>query len=304
MKTPGIVNEVISPMPPMHRVQTFILLAVVLYLCAAACAQACTVFSDSQDGTVLAGRNWDMTECQPVMWSVPARGTSHGRICFGRHAGCEDGMNDRGLFVAVAATPASGSFEPGERPMWCPVALDLLLAHSGTVDEAVAWWEKHRNPAINSTIFRKYSILGISLGRYVNSGVGGHILISDKSGNSVVCEWLKGKLTVIRKTGRYQLATNFLLSKPELGGSPCPRFAAATKILDEAGRPSVATCAETLKATCTELTRYSVVYDLARGDIYVYCRSQFEKPKRVHLSEEVQKGAHEVKLYAWFGVQR
>jgi penicillin V acylase-like amidase (Ntn superfamily) len=153
MKTRGIANEVILPMPPIPGMQGFILVLVGLALGAASWAQACTVFSDSQDGTVLAGRNWDMTECQPVMWSAPARGRSHGRICFGRHAGCEDGMNDQGLFVAVAATPASGSFEPGERPMWCPVALDLLLANCGTVDEAVAWWEEHRNPAINSTIF-------------------------------------------------------------------------------------------------------------------------------------------------------
>ncbi len=213
-------------------------------------------------------------------------------------------MNDQGLMVAVAATPPSGSFEPGVRPMWCPVALDLLLAQCATVDEAVAWWEKHNNPAINSTVFRKYSILGVSFGRYVNSGVGGHILIADKSGRSVVCEWISGKLTVIRKSGRYQLATNFLLSNPNLGGSPCPRFTAATRILDDARRPSVATCKETLKATCTELTRYSVVYDLARGELYVYWRGRFENPKKVHFSEELRKGAHEVNLSDWFGVQR
>ena len=128
------------------------------------------------------------------------------------------------------------------------------------------------------------------------------ILVADKSGNSVVFEWEKGKLKVIRKTGRYQLITNFLLSKPDLGGSPCPRFAAATKILDEAGQPSVATCAAALKATSRELTRYSVIYDLARGDAQVYCRSRFATPKTIHLSEEVKKGAHEVNLYAWFGV--
>jgi choloylglycine hydrolase len=255
---------------------------------------------------VLAGRNWDMIEdgTRPVMWFVPASKGAHGRVCFGRHNGCEDGMNDQGLFVAVAATPASGRFEPGVRPMWCPVALDLLLATCATVDEAVAWWEQHNNPAINSTIFRKHALLGISFGHYVNSGVGGHILISDRSGNSVVCEWIKGKLTVIRKTARYQLVTNFLLSKPDLGGSPCPRFAVATRILDEAGRPSLATCTETLNATCTELTRYSVVYDLVRGHLCVYCRGHFENGKRIHLSEELRKGPHEVNLYVWFGVQR
>jgi hypothetical protein len=262
--------------------------------------QACTVFSDSSEGTALAGRNWDMGECEPVMWFVPAKGGQHGRICFGRRNDCEDGMNDQGLFVAVAAAPSSGSFTSRQAPAWCPVALDRLLAQCTTVDEAIAWWEKHPNPAINSNVASR-SFLGIK-SAYKNSGVGGHILIADKSGNSVVCEWERGKLKVIRKAERYQLITNFLLSKPELGGSDCPRFAAATKILDEAGRPAVSTCEAALKATSGELTRYSVIYDLAQGVVRVYCRARFENPKTIQLSEELKKGAHEVKLYAWFGV--
>ena len=140
------------------------------------------------------------------------------------------------------------------------------------------------------------------MGKYLNSGVGGHILIADKSGNSVVCEWEQGKLKVIRKTGRYQLIANSLLSKPELGGSDCPRFKAATKILDETSRPAVRTCEAALEATSGERTRYSVIYDLAHGEVRVYCRARFEDPKTIHFSEELKKGPHEVNLDAWFGV--
>jgi len=273
-------------------------------LCGASFSRACTVFADSGGETVLAGRNWDMTPCDPVMWLVPAHGTTHGRVCFGRHAGCEDGMNDQGLFVAVAATPASGRFESGDRPMWCPVALDFVLAHCANVEQATAWWEKQTNPGINSTITRQHSFLGIPCGgRYVNSGIGGHVLMADKSGNSVVCEWVEGKFKPIRKTGRYQLMTNFLLSKPEIGGSPCPRFNGVTKILSEAGAPSLTTCATALKAASTEFTRYSVVYDLIRGDVHIYCRGRFDNKKTVHLSEELRKGGHEVDLYGWLEVR-
>ena len=261
--------------------------------------QACTVFFDASPGTALAGRNWDMSECEPVMWFVPAKRGEHGRICFGRRDDCEDGMNDQGLFVAVAAAPSSGRFTSRHAPAWCPVALDRLLAQCTTVEEAIAWWEKHPNPAINSRVAWR-SFLGIK-SAYKNSGVGGHILMADKSGHSVVCEWEKGKLKVIRKAKRYQLITNFLLSMPELGGSDCPRFTAATKILDEASRPAVSTCEAALKATSGERTRYSVIYDLAHGAVRVYCRARFENPKTIHLSEELKKGAHEVNLYAWFG---
>ena len=33
-------------------------------------------------------------------------------------------------------------------------------------------------------------------------------------------------------------------------------------------------------------------------------RGHFENRKKIHLSEELQKGPREVNLYAWFGVQR
>ena len=94
-------------------------------------ALPCTVFSDSQDGVALVGRNWDMSDAdvgEPVMWVVPAQAEQHGRICFGRHGDCEDGMNDQGLCVAVAATPPSGGFKSRHKPVSCPQALDELLA--------------------------------------------------------------------------------------------------------------------------------------------------------------------------------
>ena len=265
-------------------------------------ASACTVFSHSEGTEVFAARNWDMTDAGVgvlVMWVVPKQGSAYGRICFGRHDDCEDGMNDQGLFVAVAATPPDGKFKSRQQPVQCPLALNQILADCATVDEAVAWWDKQSNPAINSIISRTV-VLGIK-SAYRNSGVGGHILMADKRGDSVVCEWEKGKLKVIRKTGRYQLITNFLLSKPELTGSACPPgFDAASKILGGAGQPSLAACVAGLKATSGEFTRYSVVYDLSRGDAHVYHRGRFEEAKTIHLREALQKGAHEVKLEAWF----
>ena len=281
------------------------LLAVSLWLAATFCVTACTVFSDSQGNETLAGRNWDMTEAAlgvPVMWAVPAQNPTHGRICFGRHGDCEDGMNDQGLFVAVAASPPNGSFRSRQEPVSCPWALNQLLAHCVTVDEAIAWWEKHPNPIINCDVNRK-AFWGIK-GAYKNSGVGGHILMADKNGNSVVCEWEKGKLKVIHKTGRYQLITNFLLSKPDSTDPSYSRFAAGTKILDEAGKTSVARCVEALKATTTPLTRYSVVYDLAGRDAHVHYSGRFEKGVTFHLSDESKMGAHEVRLDTLFAASK
>jgi len=289
-------------MKPARRTRNSMLLVVGLCLGSVSCLRACTVFSDSSEGTVLAGRNYDGIANAPAMWFVPAGKGVHGRVCFGRHVGdCQDGMNDQGLFVAVAAAPPSGRFRSSQMSVSHAAALDGMLASCATVDEAMAWLKKKPNVLINGS-WTTYRFLGLFGKSYGNSGVGGHFLVADKTGRSVVCEWEKGKLKVIRKTGRYQLITNFLLSKPDAGGSPCPRFAAAKKVLDEVSQPSVAACAAALEATSGELTRYSVVYDLARGDAHVDCRSHFATPKTIHLSEELKKEAHEVNLYAWFGV--
>jgi choloylglycine hydrolase len=210
----------------------------------------------------------------------PAHGQKHGRVCFGSHEGCEDGMNDQGLLVAVAAAPPNGQFESNDPPMWCPVALDAILADCATVEEALAWWKNRSNPNINSTVATRPSFLGLRrVKKYVSHGVGGHLLLADKAGNSVVCEWQSGRLKVIRKTGRYQLITNFQLSNPRLGGHPCPRFDVVSKILDQAEGPSVERFATALKAAANPLTRYSLVYDLARGEAHVFGRGRFDCPK-------------------------
>src|SRR5512140_2646350 len=103
----------------------------------------------------------------------------------------------------------------------------------------------------------------------------------------MVCEWVRGRFRAIRKTGHYQLMTNFLLSAPELGNYPCPRFAADTAILEASEKPSLATCVTVLKATAVSSTRYSLACDLVRGDIHVFLRRDFEHPRTVHFADEL-----------------
>ncbi len=259
-------------------------------------ARACTVFCDSQDGTVLAGRNWDLggEGWANVIWFVPADKAACGRVCFGRHADCEDGMNDQGLFVAVAAAPFSGGFMSSHRSIFSSVALDQLLAHCTSVEEAIAWLKKSPNIRINSW--------GAGLpGIHFNSGVGGHFLIADKRGNSAVCEWIKGKLKVVRKNGRCQLMTNFLLLNPDLGSYPCPRFATLTQHFRESGKPTVEASVRALELASGPVTRYSQVYDLVNGEVHVFFGRRFANPVKINLAAELAKGQRELELKTLFG---
>ena len=270
-------------------------------------APACTVFCHSYDDAVLAGRSFDVPDnCDLAMVFVPAGGNTHGRVRSGRSSGpCADGMNDAGLFVAVADVPTpwkSASYKP---PMDLNTFIDGLLANCATVDEAFSWCKKQRTPRLGGTlktttvgnpkhpIFVRYSYVTLQ-----------HILIADRMGNSMVCEWIRGHFRAVRKTGRYQLMTNFLLSAPELGNYPCSRFAADTAILEASEKPSLLTCVTVLKATAVNSTKYSLACDLVRGDIHVFLRRDFEHPRTVHLADELQKGQHQVELDQWFATPR
>jgi len=258
-------------------------------------ARACTVFCDSQSGTVLAGRNWDMCNDQlNVMWFVPAEKAAHGRVCFGRHSDCEDGMNDQGLFVAVAAAPSSGRFVSTHRSIYSPVALDQLLARCASVEEAINWLKKSPNIRINSWNVN-------FLGFHYNSGVGGHFLLADKSGDSAVCEWIKGKFKVVRKSGRCQLMTNFLMGNPDLGGYPCPRFAALTQYFEDSGNTTAKASTKALEIASNFGTRYSQVYDLVNGEVHLFFRRRFANPVKINLAAELAKGPREVELKTLFG---
>jgi choloylglycine hydrolase len=219
------------------------------------------------------------------MWFVPASEQSHGRVLFGWDSFPQGGVNDQGLYIGWAVTPYAGKPSPSKQHL--PGSdTDNILARCATVEEAIAYWEKYSyalNPA--------------------------HCMLADRTGASVVCEWIKGKLTLIRKSGPRQLITNFLLTNPALGNPctpaaadnyPCPRFTAISKFWQKVEAPTEQNCVDALKLAANPETIYSEVYDLTHGEVYVYYRHNLEQSLRVNLAEELRKGPHQVFLKAAF----
>jgi hypothetical protein len=258
-------------------------------------ARGCTVFCDSQGDTVLAGRSFDIPDNTNLgMLLVPATAKTHGWFSCCRFAyPWADGMNDQGLFFAVADVPfpSYNATRSKRKPADLQAFATGLLGNCASVPEAIRWAKKQ--PI--------YGWADQSSEGYYTFVSPQHMLVADRTGDSVVFEWYQGKLTTVRKRGRYQLMTNFLLSDPKAGSYPCPRYIADTIILDKAARPSLQTCRQVLETTATGLTRYSLLCDLTHGDVTVYLRRGFEQPKTIHLADELQKGRHELDLDQWFG---
>jgi len=215
------------------------------------------------------------------MWFVPAGQFGYGRVCFGWYSQAQGGMNDRGLFFDWAALPGADipprAKVSGKLPPDGCVA-ERVLATCATVEDVVRFCkaiEYVGNPA--------------------------HFLAVDKSGNSVVGEWIHGVFKLIRRKDK-QLITNFFLSDPEFGNYPCPRFDTVTRMLAEDAEVSVARFAHILRSVAASWdaggTKYSNVYDLGKGQVIVYVNRRFDHGMTINLADELRRGFREVDLNA------
>jgi choloylglycine hydrolase len=254
---------------------------------AATPAQACSIFFATRDGAVLAGNNEDFyLDVIPRMWVKACGAGEHGRITFG--FGPEDsrpfaqgGVNSAGLFFDAAVTPRVGKPQRG-KPEPPDDMGDAMLAACGTVDEAIAWLERHDLRLLT----------------------GSHFLLGDKTGKGGVLELVDRETKVIPSGKNYIAATNFSFTKPEAGNFPCPRFETIRAALGDATPdPDVSVAGfQALLASVavppTDIeaenrrggTLYSNIYDLTNGTITVYRESQWDAPLTIDVAEWLARG--------------
>jgi hypothetical protein len=139
---------------------------------------ACTIFFASSANIVLVGNNEDGEDKFPSkMWLVPPGKFGYGRVCFGWYSQAQGGMNDRGLFIDWAALPDSLPMpKKTGKPLPDGCMAERVLATCTTVEDALRMFESIDyvgNPA--------------------------HFLVVDRSGDSIVGEWLEGGLNRFAK---------------------------------------------------------------------------------------------------------
>lgn len=269
------------------------LLSLVAYT-AGAEALACAVFNVSTEDTVLVGRNHDWYDDSDVgpyaaryaLEFVPGAAGKHGAV-FGvaRFRGIVavfEGMNERGLFVGVAAVPKLPVIPSSLPPTTIGALVRLLVEGAATVDEATA------------------------LARRWHPGFSGddpnHLMVVDASGASVVLEWVDGALRVVAKQGRAQHMANAYLSPAEPGVVPAwatdGRYERIRAQLDGGGGTTVdgafAVLASVAQTSPGIHTQTSFVHDLrARTSTLVFQRAH-DRRFGFRLDEELAKGVHTI----------
>jgi hypothetical protein len=237
--------------------------------------RSCTIVYAADDNVALAGNNEDWTGLFAKIHFLPASEGKFGRVYFGFDVARvpQGGMNERGLFFdAATAEVVEVPRDPSKPDDGYDGPLILkAMEECSTVDEVVGYFER-------------YDCSGRWNGQY---------LVGDRFGNSAIIE----PLTVIRKTGRYQVITNFLQSRTAPETSRDPRFRLAVRIFDENDGVSVDLIRRVLNATHWEeysgsmtVTLYSYICDLKREEIYIYNFHDFDDAVKINLREELAKG--------------
>jgi hypothetical protein len=102
-----------------------------------------------------------------------------------------DGMNEKGLAVALLAVPeANPPYDPEKVTLNTTATIRLLLDKAANINEAVE-------------LLNNYNI-------YFSGDINCHYLLSDANGNSVIIEYYDGKVQTVTPTEEYQIASNFI----------------------------------------------------------------------------------------------
>jgi hypothetical protein len=219
---------------------------------------ACTIFVLTDTKRILFCNNEDWSNPKTRIWFVPAEAKRYGCVYVGFDDGfAQGGMNTEGL----ASDWVAGYEETWKPNPKLPTSAGnrLLLETCATVEEAIAFFRGHRE-----------------MGFYT-----ARILVADRTGASAIIGAGKGKLQVEKS-------------------NQCRGFGYGASTLDmmlnlPSSKATVASGAEILRACLQKgkyATKYSNIFDLKSGDIFLFPIPERNEPVKFNLQAELKKGAH------------
>lgn len=245
----------------LHRSLTSGKLALILALAAitSPSARACTIVLLTDGNNVLFCNNEDWSDPKTRIWFIPGVDARRGCVFVGFDNGWgQGGMNTEGLaFDWVAGFKEKWERDPALKEVRGNPAQRMLESCS-SIDEAIRFFETHWEP---SFAYAK-------------------IFIGDRTGASAVIGAKEGRLHVERSGQscafgyRGSVAQGLLMHRPESSPTNAIAILRASK---QEGQYS---------------TKYSNVFDLKNGEVFLYGPPHWEKPVRLNLAAELKRGGH------------
>lgn len=169
-----------------------------------------------------------------------------------------DGMNEKGVAVGMNAIPGARSpFDPFKVTIGELQLIRLVLDKASSTREAL-------------TLIRQYNI------RMETPPI--HYLIADSSGQSVIVEFVEGRMETIENPDPWQVSTNFIitgLTNPQ--NAPCWRYLTAYEILSSSnGLLSGVEAWQLLQNVSVSSTRWSTVFNLRNAQVQIAMGRDYE----------------------------
>ena len=221
--------------------------------------QACTIFVLTDTNRVLFCNNEDWSDPKTRIWFVPGSDQHYGGVYVGfDNDYAQGGVNTAGLaFDWVAGYMETWEPDPNIAMVWGNSG-QQALENCASVEEAIAFFRKHQDRGF----FRA------------------KILMADKTGASVIIGGKDGKLQVEQANQ----CRGFGYGAPTLD-----------KMLTKTTEPTVGNGAKILRAALQKgpyATKYSNIFDLKSGDIFLYPFPGRDDEVKFNLAAELKKGGH------------
>jgi hypothetical protein len=230
-------------------------------------AAACTGIAVNDGKRVLVGNNEDWFNMRTKVWFIQPLNDRYGCVFFGfDNLSPQGGMNQKGLFFDVYALREKEIPSQDGKPGFNRGLIKEMMVSCATVEEAMALMGKYRRDFLDRR----------------------QIFIADATGDAAIVE---GN-AVIRKTGDYQIVTNFRQSWTEPGLTSCGRYKIAQNIMEGCQGERFKCIRRILAATHQEggyPTLYSNIYDLTAKKVHVYYFHNFQEEVVIDLEEELEK---------------
>jgi hypothetical protein len=243
------------------RIMTATLEISMLLICLNQPIWACTIFKVTRQGTTLVGNNEDDNNQDTKVWFLVPESGKYGRVFFGYNDAIpQGGMNDHGLFFDWVADNWSEDWKRDPNKLnYAGSVSEKILEEAASVEEALRFYQRY-----NETAFLR-----------------SRAMLVDKTGASAIVGWNDGKVAITRGDGGLQVMG--------WGREPAQRKLGEMRVL------SIRSVASALSASIQDgeyPTQYSNVYDLQRGDVYVYLFHQKLPAVKLNLKRELGKGNH------------
>ncbi|MFW2331330.1 MAG: linear amide C-N hydrolase [Nitrospinota bacterium] len=245
---------------------------------------ACTVFhTQNKNGNVLVGRSFDWHTEGGNVWFIPGEQGENSITIFEQYGISMpfEGVNNKGLFIAIASVPEADTSLNLLKPMRKSLEMiSIALKQADDVDAALK-------------IFPQYTVI---FGKFLGYPLV-HYKLVDVKGNSAIVEYANNEIKIVRDPKKCQVMANHYNSDESLDASDplydefktsFDRYRIASDRLTS--KSSIKDIQSILKSVSQGHTKWANTYDLVNNKVFISYEGS--KAVEIDLESEMYSGSH------------